>query len=240
MGFQVIPSVDVAGGRLGRLTANGPVPIDGFGGDPLAAAEAFVEAGARWIHVVDMDLAFAGEARNLDVVRRIAALPVLVQASGGIVTEAEAETALEAGAARVVLGSGAFADREGSEALVARFRDVLAIGVEAEGSRVRPRGRAAVDLPLAETVAWLAGVGAARFVHTQVARVGGLEGPDLDGVAALASATGRPVIASGGIRSVDDLRALARLGPGVEGAIVGRALSEGLDLREALTAASSW
>lgn len=238
MRFLVIPAVDVSGGRLARLAAGGAVPVDAFGGDPVVAARSFVEAGATWIHVVDMDLARAGEFRNLDVLRAIAAGGARVQASGGVRSGAEIDAALSAGASRVVLGSAALADRAATEELVARHGDGLAVGLEADGATIRPRGVVGAGLPLWDTLEWLADLPIARYVHTDVGRAGGLEGPDLDGTRALATSTGRPVIAAGGIRGVEDLRALAALGEGVEGAIVGRALYEGLDLRRALAAVS--
>jgi len=197
--FLVIPAVDVSAGRLARLTAEGAAPVDAFGGDPVAAARSFLEAGATWIHVVDMDLALAG-------------------------------------ASRVVLGSAALVDRGGTAALVARHGEAVAVGLEADGATIRPRGTVGVELQLWETLEWLDGLPVARYVHTDVRRAGALEGPDLDGAWALATSTGRPVIAAGGVRGVDDLRALAALGEGVEGAVVGRALYEGLDLRVALSA----
>lgn len=236
MRFLVIPAVDVSAGRLARLTAEGAVPVNAFGGDPVAAARSFVEAGATWIHVVDMDLALAGEFRSLDVVRAIAGVGARVQASGGVRSEAEIHTAISAGASRVVLGSASLVDREVTAELVARHGEALAVGLEADGATIRPRGMVGVELPLWETLEWLAGLPVARYVHTDVGRAGGLEGPDLDGALALATSTRRPVIAAGGIRNVEDLRALAALGEGIEGAVVGRALYEGLDLREALSA----
>ncbi|MGH2661030.1 MAG: HisA/HisF-related TIM barrel protein [Actinomycetota bacterium] len=236
MRFLVIPAVDVSAGRLARLTAEGAVPVNAFGGDPVAAARSFVEAGATWIHVVDMDLALAGEFRSLEVVRAIAGVGARVQASGGVRSEAEIHAAISAGASRVVLGSASLVDREVTAELVARHGEALAVGLEADGATIRPRGMVGVELPLWETLEWLAGLPVARYVHTDVGRAGGLEGPDLDGALALATSTRRPVIAAGGIRNVEDLRALAALGEGIEGAVVGRALYEGLDLREALSA----
>jgi len=110
------------------------------------------------------------------------------------------------------------------------------VGIEADGSTLRPRGSGAHDAPLWDALEWLAGLNVARFVYTEVGRVDGMGGPDLDGVWALATHTGRPVIASGGVRGHDDLRAIAALGDGIEGAVIGRALYEGLDLAEAIAA----
>ncbi len=208
--------------------------VEAFGGDPLAAARSFAEAGARWIHVVDMDLALDGEFRNLEIVARIVDLGVSVQASGGIARLEEVERALAAGSRRVVLGSSALSDRPAAEALLARHRDALAVGIEADRDTIRTRVSEEVELSLSETMAWLAGIDVARYVHTGLGRVGGLEGPDLEAIRALIQVTGRPVVGSGGIRGPEDLRRIASIG--AEGAILGRALYEGLDLRVALDA----
>jgi len=232
----VIPAIDVASGRLARLSREGVAPVEAYGGDPVTAARAFVGAGASWLHVVDLDMAMTGEPRNLAVLTEIAALGVPVQASGGITTERQVEEALSAGAARVVVGSAAFAFRDATAKLVRSRGDAVAVGIEADGSTLRPRGKGARDAPLWDALEWLADLDVTRFVYTEVGRVDGMGGPDLDGIWALATHTGRPVIASGGVRDHDDLRAIAALGGGVEGAVIGRALYEGLDLAAAIAA----
>lgn len=236
MAFEVIPAIDVAGGRLARATGGGNVPLQAFGGDPLTAARGFVQAGARRLHMVDLDLALTGEPRNLDVLRAVAALDVPVQASGGIVTEALVDAALGAGASRVVLGSAALADPATVAALVGDRGNALVVAIEADGPKIRSRGIGATDLPLWDTLQWLAELQVRRFLFTEVGRVGSLDGPDLDGIWAIATHTGRPVIASGGVRSLEDIRAIADLGQPVEGAVVGRAFYEGLDPRAVLGA----
>jgi phosphoribosylformimino-5-aminoimidazole carboxamide ribonucleotide (ProFAR) isomerase len=236
MSLQVIPAIDIAAGRLARLSTKGIVPVDAYGGDPVAAAHAFVEAAAPWIHVVDLDMALTGEARNLATLTDIASLGVPIQASGGITTELQVDEALSAGASRAVVGSAAFAFRDATAKLISSRGDAVAVGIEADGSTLRPRGSGAHDAPLWDALEWLAALNVARFVYTEVGRVDGMGGPDLDGVWALATHTGRPVIASGGVRGHDDLRAIAALGVGIEGAIIGRALYEGLDLAEAIAA----
>lgn len=235
MRFEVLPAIDVAAGRLARYTPSGPEPVAAFDGDPLAAARSFVEAGAQWLHVVDMDLAFTGEAANLGVIRAIADLGARVQASGGVANVDEIRALLDAGAQRVVLGSAALVDRGGVEAAIALFGDRLAIGIEVSHGRVGSRGRGdETDLDLGETLAWLAEIGATRFVVTAVDRVGGLEGADASTTVLVAKRTGRPVLASGGIATLDDLRRLAATEQ-IEGAIVGRAALEGgLDLGQVL------
>jgi phosphoribosylformimino-5-aminoimidazole carboxamide ribotide isomerase len=231
--FEVIPAIDVAGGRLVRVSAGAVDPISSFGGDPLAAATAFVGSGAARLHVVDVDLASTREPVNLEVLGAICRLGVPVQASGGVATADQVEALLAVGASRVVLGSAALATRAEVERLIARLGERLVVGIEAQGAEIRPRGEAP-PLPLWDTLVWLGGLEVPRFVFTEVGRVGELTGPDLDGIWALATHTGRPVLAAGGIRSLEDLRAVAGLGGSVEGAIVGRALHEGLDLERAL------
>ena len=237
MAFEVIPAIDVAGGRLARLTQEDVVPIEAFGGDPLAAARSFAEAGATWAHMVDLDLARTGQPQNLGLVTRIGELGLSVQASGGLTSGSQIAAALDAGASRAVLSSGALGFREATEKLVAGLGDRLVVGIEADGPMIAPRARQARPLPLWDTVAWLGGLEVSRYLFTEVGRVGALEGPDLDGIWALATHTGRPVLASGGVRSVADVRAVGGLGANVAGVVVGRALYEGgLDLREALAA----
>jgi len=236
--FQVIPAVDVAGGRLVRTSATGDEPIAAFGGDPRSAARAFVAAGARWLHVVDVERARSGVAANLDVLRALAGEGVRVQASGGISGRAQVEEALEAGAVRVVLGSAALADRSGTAELVERFGSALVVGIEAEGDVLRPRGPTPLELSLSDVLVWLRELPVERFLFTRVGRVGNLSGPDLRGALGLARATGRPVIVAGGIRGAGDVRRLAAQEAGIEGVVVGRALYEGVDLGTLLAAAA--
>jgi phosphoribosylformimino-5-aminoimidazole carboxamide ribonucleotide (ProFAR) isomerase len=235
MAFEVVPAIDVAGGRLVRMSGREVVPVEAEGGHPVAAAAAFVRAGASRLHFVDVDLATKAQPPNLEQLREVVALGVPVQASGGVTTRSQIEALLGAGADRVVLGSAAFGFRAETEELVGAFGDRLCVGVEADGPTIRPRDGGG-ELPLWETLQWLAELDVPRYVFTEVGRAGKGSGPDLDGIWALATHTDTPVLAAGGIRSIEDLRAVAALGGNVEGAIVGRALHEGLDLAEALRA----
>ncbi len=231
--FEVIPAIDVSEGRLATFTPAGPRPAEPFGGDPVAAAEAAVAAGARWIHVVDMDLAFRGEAANLEIVSAIASLPVSVQAAGGVRDADRAQAFFGAGATRVVLGSAALGDESRATALLSAEGARLVIGIEADEGRIRSRGRDPVDLPLAETLGWLVAAGATSLLVTSVARVGGRGGPDVELVKRVVRA-GRPVLAAGGIASIEDLRALRAAG--AAGGVVGSAALDGsLDLSAAIT-----
>jgi phosphoribosylformimino-5-aminoimidazole carboxamide ribonucleotide (ProFAR) isomerase len=235
MHLEVIPALDVAGGRLVHVLGDGQVAATAFGADPLTAAAAFLDAGATRLHVVDLDLARSGEVGNPDVFGAVCGLGVPVQASGGVRTEEQVDALLARGAERVVLGSAALHDRDGAGALVRRFGDRLVVGIEADGHSVRPRGTD-LELPLRDLLVWLAGLEVRRYLFTEVGRASGLEGPDLDSIGAFAESSRVPVVVAGGIRGVDDLRAVAELGGRIEGAVIGRALYEGLDLGAAIAA----
>ena len=238
MAFEVLPALDVADGRLVAAFGGRVRPIAAFGGSAIAAAEAFVAAGARWLHVVDVDRS-AGREPDLHLLVRLSMLGASVQASGGIESVAAAEQALEAGASRVVLGSGVLADRASIADAIGRLGDRAVVGIEADGDLIRPRS-GAEPLRLRETLGWLRSARAARYLYTGVGRVARLSGPDLDGAVLAAQLLGHPVLVAGGIRGVDDVLALRDLGASVvEGVVVGRALYEGLDLREVLAAARS-
>jgi phosphoribosylformimino-5-aminoimidazole carboxamide ribonucleotide (ProFAR) isomerase len=232
--FSVLPAIDLTHGRLGAYSAEGPVPVEAFGGDPVAAARSFVAAGARWLHVVDMDLAFEGTVGNVEtvVVIREAFPDVAIQASGGIRTPAEAAAFLSAGAARVVIGSAALGDERGFAEVAAVTGGRYLVGIEIADGRIRSRGREPVDLDLMATLGWLTATGAPGFVVTAVDKVGSASGPD-DATVKRVVRAGRPTLAAGGIVSVEDLVAVHRAG--AVGAVVGRATLEGsLPLPEAL------
>ena len=232
MGFLLIPAIDVHGGSLARYTRDGPAPVEAFGRDPLLAARAYLAAGATWVHVVDMDRAFTGVARNLDVVASVAGLGLRVQAAGGVLSAIDVDGALSAGAERVVLGSGAFLDLEAAAGLIQGLGGRLLAGIEVDDGRIRARGRLETDLPLLETLGALATAGTERFLVTSVQRVGSLGGPDPEAVR-LAVGTGRHVVVAGGIATTEHLTELRDMG--AEGAVVGRAALEGgLDLASAI------
>jgi phosphoribosylformimino-5-aminoimidazole carboxamide ribotide isomerase len=237
--FALFPAIDVAGGRLGLYSPDGPIPHGAFGGDPVAAARAHARAGAAWLHVVDMDLAFGGEPRNAGVVAAIhEALPdVRLQAGGGIRTADDAAPYLEAGAARFVLSSSALVDEGAVTDLLAERPGDLLVGIEVADGRIRSRRAGSVDLDLMVTMGWLAEAGAPGFLVTAVGRVATMEGPDLHLVRRVRR-SGRPVVVAGGIASLGDLRAVREAG--AEGAVIGRAALEGdLDLADALAWARS-
>jgi phosphoribosylanthranilate isomerase len=239
MPFTLLPAVDVAAGTAVRLV-QGAAGTETSYGDPLAAALAWQRDGADWIHLVDLDAAFGrGSNRGLlaDVVR---ALDVAVELSGGIRDDDSLDAALASGAARVNLGTAALEDPEWVRRAVDRVGDRVAVGLDVrpagDSYRVSARGWTTDGGDLFETLTRLDADGCARYVVTDVHRDGTLGGPNLDLLRAVCAATDRPVVASGGVSSLADLRAIASLVPdGVEGAIVGTALYEGaFTLEEAL------
>ena len=233
MPFTVLPAIDLWDGRLALLTGDGPAPSDAFGGDPLVAAAAYVGAGARWLHVVDMDLAFRGEPANADLIRALCAVGgARVQASGGVRTAAQVEELRSLGAARVVLASAALDDEDAVVEIVGRSRPgETVIGIEVADGRIRARA-ADVDLELASTLGWLTAAGAEALLVTAVDRVATIAGPDTALVRRVSRA-GLPLLAAGGIRSLADLEAVRAAG--ASGAVVGRSALEGsLDLAAAL------
>ncbi len=231
MPFTVLPAIDLWEGRLALLTADGPAPSAAFGGDPLAAATAYVGAGARWLHVVDMDLAFRGKPANADLIRALCAV-ARVQASGGVRTAPQVEELRRLGASRVVLASAALDDEDAVVEIVGRSRPgEIVIGIEVADGRIRARA-ADVDLELASTLGWLSAAGAEALLVTAVDRVATIAGPDTALVRRVARA-GLPFVAAGGIRSLADLEAVRTAG--ASGAVVGRSALEGsLDLAAAL------
>jgi phosphoribosylformimino-5-aminoimidazole carboxamide ribonucleotide (ProFAR) isomerase len=234
--FSILPALDVSRGRLAVATREGIVPVDAFDGDPVAAARAAVAAGASALHLVDLDLALGG-GRGLDVAAFRAVAPgATLQVSGGIADAATGRAYLDAGADRFVLGSSALADDRDALAALREGGPGVVIGIEVEGGRIRARGAGRRNdgdgLDLMSTLGWLHAAGAPAFLVTSIDRVGGLAGPDVDLVRRVTRA-GRPTYAAGGIRSIDDLRALRATG--AAGAVVGRAALEGrIDLGDAL------
>jgi phosphoribosylanthranilate isomerase len=222
--LQLLPAVDVADGQAVRLV-QGEAGSETSYGDPLAAALAWQEAGAEWVHLVDLDAAFGrGSNRELlaDVVGR---LDVDVELSGGIRDDESLALALATGCRRVNLGTAALEDPQWTAAVVARHGDRIAVGLDVRGTTLAARGWTQQGGDLWETLERLDRDGCARYVVTDVTKDGTLRGPNLDLLREVCARTDRPVIASGGVSSLDDLRALRSLVPlGVEGAIVGFAI----------------
>ncbi|MGN6405429.1 bifunctional 1-(5-phosphoribosyl)-5-((5-phosphoribosylamino)methylideneamino)imidazole-4-carboxamide isomerase/phosphoribosylanthranilate isomerase PriA [Sinomonas sp.] len=236
--LELLPAVDVADGQAVRLV-QGEAGSETSYGEPLEAALAWQNDGAEWVHLVDLDAAFGrGSNRELlaDVVRQ---LSVKVELSGGIRDDASLEAALELGAARVNLGTAALEDPEWTARAIERYGDQIAVGLDVRGTTLAARGWTKEGGDLWEVLARLEDAGCARYVVTDVTKDGTLRGPNVDLLREMCERTDKPVVASGGISSLDDLRALRELVPlGVEGAIVGKALYAGkFTLPEALDVA---
>ena len=236
--MELYPAVDVQGGRVVRLRQGEAARATAYADDPVAVADAFAAAGARWLHFVDLDRAF-GTGDNRELARRLlAAAQAQVQVGGGLRTAEAIEEMLAWGATRVVIGTKAATDPALVERLLRRHGATrLAVGIDAKDGRVAVRGWTEVfDLAPVELARRVQQQGATTVIYTDAARDGMLAGPDLAGARALA-ALGLDVIASGGVASLDDLRAARAAG--LAGAIVGRALYEGrFTLAEALECAA--
>jgi phosphoribosyl isomerase A len=239
MSLDLLPAVDLLDGQAARLV-QGAMGTETSYGDPVQAAGAFVEQGADWLHVVDLDAAFGRGPRNRAQLARVveAVAPVQVEASGGVREPADLAALLDLGAARVVVGTAALEDPGWVLAACQEHGDAVAVGLDARGRVLQARGWTASGGDLFDTLAKLDAAGCRRFVYTEVARDGMLSGPAIGSLERVLAATGRPVIASGGVSSLDDLRALAPLAArGLEGVIVGKALYAGrFTVAEALAA----
>lgn len=227
--MDLFPAIDLRGGRCVRLYQGDYDQETVYGDDPVAMARSFAAAGAPWIHVVDLDAARTGMPENRDVVAAIArAVDVPVQAGGGVRSAAAAQALVAAGVARVVVGTAALEDPGLVARLAAQHR--VAVGLDVRGSRVAVRGwREDSGTALLDILPRFEDVGVEAVVVTQIAVDGTLEGPDLAGLAEVLAATSLEVVASGGVGSLDDLRALAALEAGgrhVAGVIAGKAIYE--------------
>ncbi len=224
------PAIDIRDGKAVRLIQGDYERETAYEDDPVVAARRWANGGARWLHVVDLDGARAGEPVNLEHVRGIvAAVDVPVQVGGGLRDSKKVEDAISSGAERVVLGTAAVHDPEMAAAIAAVHGDRVVASVDARSGKVASEGwTESSDLGTAEVVAALSERGIRRFVYTPVDVDGLMEGPDLDSLREVAKATDGELIYSGGVGSLEDLRSLADLGiDNLGGVIVGRALYEG-------------
>ena len=232
------PAIDLKGGQAVRLLRGDMGKATVFDDDPAARAASFAQAGCEWLHLVDLDGAFAGRAENADAVAAIlAAVDVPCQLGGGIRTMDAVEGWLERGVARVILGTVAVEDPDLVRAAAARFPGRIAMGIDARGGRVATRGWAEeTEVEATALARAFEDASVAAIIYTDIDRDGAMSGPNVEATAALSRAVATPVIASGGVSSLDDLRALKATGA-VAGAITGRALYDGaIDLGEALAA----
>lgn len=235
--FELLPAVDVADGQAVRLV-QGEAGSETVYGDPLTAALAWQEQGAQWIHLVDLDAAFGrGDNRRL-LQQVVAAVEVDVELSGGIRDDDSLRAALATGARRVNIGTAALEQPEWCARAIAEHGDRIAVGLDVRGTTLAARGWTQDGGELFDVLQRLDADGCARYVVTDVRRDGTMTGPNVELLRQVCAATARPVVASGGVSSLEDLRELAKLhNLGVEGAIVGKALYAGaFTLPEALAA----
>lgn len=237
--LELLPAVDVRDGQAVRLV-HGESGTETSYGSPLEAALAWQRSGAEWLHLVDLDAAF-GTGDNRELIAEVTrAMDIKVELSGGIRDDDTLAAALATGCTRVNLGTAALETPEWVAKVIAEHGDKIAVGLDVRGTTLRGRGWTRDGGDLYETLDRLNKEGCARYVVTDIAKDGTLQGPNLELLKNVCAATDRPVVASGGVSSLDDLRALAELVPlGVEGSIVGKALyAKAFTLEEALEAVS--
>ncbi|MBX6358056.1 MAG: bifunctional 1-(5-phosphoribosyl)-5-((5-phosphoribosylamino)methylideneamino)imidazole-4-carboxamide isomerase/phosphoribosylanthranilate isomerase PriA [Micromonosporaceae bacterium] len=227
MSLTLLPAVDVAGGQAVRLVQGAAGSETGYG-DPLEAALAWQRDGASWVHLVDLDAAF-GRGSNAELIAEVVGrLDVNVELSGGIRDDESLRAALATGAARVNIGTAALENPQWCDRVVGEYGDRVAIGLDVRGRTLSARGWTRDGGDLYEVLERLDKAGCARYVVTDILKDGTMRGPNLDLLRDVCAHTPAPVIASGGVSTLDDLRALAALEPiGVEGVITGKALYAG-------------
>lgn len=233
--LQLLPAVDVADGQAVRLV-QGEAGSETRYGSPLDAAQAWADQGAEWIHLVDLDAAFR-RGSNAELLRRVVArVGVDVEISGGIRDDESLQRALDTGAKRVNIGTAALENPAWTESVIAQYGEAVAVGLDVRGTTLAARGWTEEGGDLWDVLARLEDASCARYVVTDVTRDGTLTGPNTELLREMTRRTPRPVVASGGISSLDDIETLRALVPqGVEGAIVGKALYTGaFTLAEAL------
>ena len=223
--LELLPAVDVSSGLAVRLTQGDTQTEESFG-SPMEAAQTWITAGAEWIHLVDLDAAFE-RGDNQSVIQEVVAgcKEVKIQLSGGIVDQHSLEAALATGATRVNIATPALANIDWVKQAISEFGDRIAIGLDVRGSTLIGRGSSKEVGELQEILAQLEQAGCARYIVTDVAKDGMLQGPNLDLLRQVLARTNSPVVASGGISSLDDISQLCELvSEGLEGAILGKAL----------------
>jgi 1-(5-phosphoribosyl)-5-[(5-phosphoribosylamino)methylideneamino] imidazole-4-carboxamide isomerase/N-(5'phosphoribosyl)anthranilate isomerase len=235
----LLPAVDVKDGQAVRLV-RGELANQSNYGAPLDAALDFQSAGAEWIHLVDLDAAFGTGSNHEILADVIKKLDIKVELSGGIRNEESLKRALDTGCERINLGTAALEDPDWTASVVSRFGERIAVGLDVRGHTLAARGWTKEGGDLFETIERLDRDGCSRYVVTDVNKDGTLQGPNLALLKEVCSATNKPIIASGGVSTLDDVRALRALTEiGIEGSIVGKALYSGaFTLQEALAVSS--
>ena len=240
--MDLFPAIDLRGGKCVRLLQGDYARETVYGGDPVAMAKEFEAAGAPWVHVVDLDAARTGRPENRDVVAAIAAaVSVPVQTGGGVRDEFSAEALLDSGVRRVVIGTAALEQPALVRRLAGRHPGRIVVGLDGRAGEAALRGwTEGSGVTILDAVARFEDAGVAAFVVTDISRDGMLAGPDVQGLSEVLARTTVDVVASGGVGSLDDLRALAAVdvdGRRLAGAIVGKAIYEGVFAVEEAVAA---
>ena len=238
----VFPAIDLKNGQVVRLAEGDMDRATVYGDDPAAQASAFAEAGAQHLHVVDLDGSFAGETRNRAAVESVVAtFPGHVQLGGGIRTPEDVERWFDAGVSRIVIGTAALKDPEFVRTMARTWENGIVVAVDAKDGMVATEGWADVsDVPVHDMARRFEDAGVASLLFTDIGRDGLLTGCNIDATLDLARRTDMPVIASGGVKGLDDIHVLSlHAHEGIEGVITGRALYDGrLDLAAALAMAA--
>jgi 1-(5-phosphoribosyl)-5-[(5-phosphoribosylamino)methylideneamino] imidazole-4-carboxamide isomerase/N-(5'phosphoribosyl)anthranilate isomerase len=237
--FEILPAIDVKSGQAVRLV-QGELSAETQYGEPVQVAQEFAAAGARWLHLVDLDAAF-GQGNNFPLIQQIIeSVDLKIELSGGIRNEASLLKALSTGCNRINLGTAALENPEWTEDVIARFGDKVAVGLDVKGRELSSRGWTKVGGDLFEVIERLDRAGCSRYVVTDVSRDGTLTGPNLELLRDITNFTKTPIIASGGISSLEDIKNVSTLTRnGVEGVIIGKALYSGaFTLPQALEIAS--
>lgn len=229
MTFAVFPAVDISQGRCVRLLQGRFGTETVYSDDPVEVALGFCRAGARWLHIVDLDGARTGISENRElVIEAVKRASCPVQAGGGLRSLEDVEEVIAAGASRAVLGTVALEDPAALERVCKRYGDRIAVSLDARGGELTSHGwTVGSGVPVIDAVERFESAGVGLFIYTDVTRDGTMSGPNVGGLIRLAETTALPVVASGGIGSLEELRSVARLHSlGIRGAVVGRALYE--------------
>ena len=238
--MHIYPAIDLKQGQGVRLLYGDFDKMTVYAPDPAAQARAFLDAGCSWVHVVDLDGALEGESGTRAAVEAILETGAQIQLGGGIRTMASVEGWLEAGVKRVILGTAALKDPALVKEAATAFPGQIVVGADARDGRIAAEGWIETsDVPVLELVQQFEDCGVAAVVFTDISRDGALTGVNAQATAELAEAVSIPIIASGGVKNLDDIKACAALShTGIEGVITGRAIYDGrLDLREAISVA---
>ena len=237
----IIPAIDLKGGQVVRLSQGDPLRQTAYSTDPIAMARRWEEEGASILHMVDLDGAFSGTPQQLSVVAKVAqSIKIPVQLGGGLRSLAALEQAFASGIERAIIGTAAIEDEGFLIEAASRYPGRIILGIDAKNGKVAVRGWAAdTDLLASDLAIRSADLPLAAIIYTDIERDGMLTGPNVDALRRMAQTTSHPIIASGGVATLDDLTRLAKLEPTyIIGALVGKALYEGrFSLKEAIAAA---